>query len=94
MLPITETLGRRRLREIDPLSAEGRRLLAQGHVRLCYEDGLRFETLPIRDVLDRLDAATRRSRGAYEPQVRPWIDHHDKILRSIGNMKKKLKPRP
>lgn len=39
VLPIVETVGRRVLREIDPESMEGRRLLAQGRVELWSDGG-------------------------------------------------------
>ncbi|HKY31315.1 MAG TPA: hypothetical protein VJV23_02180 [Candidatus Polarisedimenticolia bacterium] len=90
VLPIHETLGRRHLRDIEPLSAEGRRLLSAGRVTLWYEDGSRAEAAPIRDVLDRIASRAAERRGDY-PQVQAWTDHHDRVLRSIGRMKKVMK---
>src|SRR2546426_6023171 len=92
ILPIIETLGRRVLREIDPLSSEGRSLLDAGRVTLWYDDGARVETAPIQQVLDRLRSAVRVRRDAY-PKVPRWTAHHDKLLKSIGRMKRSLKPR-
>lgn len=90
--PITETLGRRQIREIDPLSIEGRQLLAAGRVTLWFDNGARVETRPIHDVLEALDAATRARRRAC-PRLRSWTVPHDRILERIGQMKKILKPR-
>jgi hypothetical protein len=92
ILPIVESLGKRQLREIDPLSVEGRQLLANGRVRLCYEDGRCVEAVPIQDVLERLDSVTRLQRGAYPSHVKGWTRHHDRMLRHIGRMKRKLRP--
>lgn len=89
VMPITETLGRRRLREIDPHSATGKRLLASGQVILCYGDG-RMERAPIQDVLDRLLSIARRDRAVH-PDLRTWTSHHDRVLESIERERIKLK---
>lgn len=91
ILPITESLGRRHLREIDPLSSQGRDLLRRGRVTLCYEDGSRVETAPIQEVLDRMLSLTRRRRDTH-PELQRWTRHHDRVLRSINRMKTRLKP--
>lgn len=92
ILPIVEKLGRRVLREIDPLSSEGRSLLDSGRVTLWYDDGASVETAPIQQVLDHLRSAVLVRRDAY-PKVPRWTDHHDQVLKSIGRMKRTLKPR-
>ena len=92
ILPIVETLGRRVIREIDPLSALGRTLLDSGRVTLWYDDGARVETAPIQTVLDRLRSSVLRSRSTYS-KVPRWTTHHDELLKSIGRMKRTLKPR-
>lgn len=89
VMPITEMLGRRRLREIDPHSATGRRLLASGQVTLCYGNG-RIERATIQDVLERLLSMTRKDRNAH-PDVDSWTSHHDQILESIERERIKLK---
>jgi len=43
VLPIVEKIGRRVIREIDPGSAEGSRLLAEGKVELWSDLGVRVE---------------------------------------------------
>jgi hypothetical protein len=88
-MPITESLGRRRLREIDPLSSTGRRLLSSGHVTLCYANG-RIEQATIQDVLDRLDSIARHDRAVH-PDLQPWTSHHDRVLESIKCERVRLK---
>ena len=88
ILPIVESLGKKQLREIDPISSEGRKLLQAGRVRLCYDDGRRVEAIPILDALEHLDHSTRLRRN--ESGVSAWSTHHDRILESIDRMKKKL----
>ena len=89
VMPITEMLGRRRLREIDPLTTTGRRLLASGRVTLCYGNG-RIERATIQDVLDRLLSITAQRRAAH-PDLQPWASHHDRILESIERERNRLK---
>src|SRR5678816_1344714 len=86
VFPIVETIGRRVLREIDPLSAEGRSLLDAGRVTLWFDDGARAETAPIQKILDELQSTVRQRRDAY-PGMPRWTDHHDQLLKSIGRMK-------
>lgn len=85
--PITERIGVRLIRQIEPLSAEGRALLSAGRVMLWHEDGARAEAMPIGEVLDRLVDETRRLRAAH-PRVSGWTSHHDRVLRRIGRMRK------
>ena len=92
VLPIIETLGRRVIREIDPMSVEGRTLLGEGQVALWSDDGARVEVAPIQQVLDRMRTAVREKREAY-PDLPAWTSHHDQVLKSIGRMKRTLKPR-
>lgn len=92
IMPIVETLGRRQLREIDPLSVEGRDLLMSGDVTLCTDDGARVETAPIGDVLARLRTTTQVRRNAY-PELPRWTQHHDLLLRNIRRMQRAFKPR-
>jgi len=91
ILPIVETLGRRVIREIDPLSTDGRRLLAEGLVTLCWEDGLRSETRPVVDVLETIQSRTRSLRDS-GPGIPGWTVHHNRVIRSIGRMKRILRP--
>lgn len=91
VMPITEMLGRRRLREIDPHSTTGRRLLSSGRVTLCFENG-RIERAPIEDVLDRLASIARGSRAAH-PDLQPWASHHDRVLSAIARVRDRLKAR-
>ncbi len=91
IMPIVETLGRRQIREIDPLSSDGRRLLADGHVTLCWEDGQRVEARPVVDVLDTLQSSARSRRDS-GPGIPGWTVHHNRVIRSIGRMKRILRP--
>jgi hypothetical protein len=93
VMPIMETLGRRLLREIDPLSREGRALLGSGCVDLWHDDGARHETIAIGDLLDRKAAQARARRGEH-PELPGWTEHHDRLLRRITRMKRVLTSRP
>jgi len=93
IMPIVETLGRRLIREVDPLSAKGRRLLGDGEVTLCWEDGVRMEARPVADVLDTLQTNARTQRDAGPPH-QAWTLHHNRVIRSIGRMKRILKSPP
>src|SRR5262245_1251361 len=90
--PITECLGRRLLREIDPLSSEGRSLLSSGRVMLWHEDGARREAVSIAEALDR-QASRARTLGLTYPDLPEWTTHHDEMVRRIGRMKKALTAR-
>jgi len=91
VLTITQTCGRRLIREIDPLSSHGRSLLAAGQVTLFYDDGRRVQTAPIDDVLGHMESAARVRRDAY-PHVSEWTSHHDQVVKSIVRMKRRLDP--
>ena len=90
IMPITQNLGRRRLREIDPLSAEGRRLLKAGRVRLVVDDGARTLTDSILSVLTEMETTVRAHRDA-GPGLVDWRGHFDRVLRNIGRMKRRLR---
>lgn len=91
VLPITATIGRRLVAEIDPFSHEGRELLTTGVVTLYYDDGARAEKAPIQEILDHLISRVKSRRDAH-PKLPGWAAHHDRVLRSIGRMRKTLKP--
>lgn len=91
ILPIIGSLGRRQMMEVEPESPRGRRLLNEGRVRLCWEDGRRMERIPAGALFDRLLTETR-TRGAALPSAPGWARHHDSMARSIGRMKKRLAP--
>ncbi len=90
VLPIVERLGRRQVREIDPLSSRGRELLASGSVTLLYDGGERAEALAIDALLERLCERARGRRDAY-PGLAQWTTHHDGVLRSLARMRRRLK---
>jgi len=92
ILPIVETMGRRLIREIDPMSAEGRNLLDTGMVTLWFDDGASVMTAPIQQVLARIQTSVRQRRDAY-PGISRWTAHHDEVLRSIGRVKRTLRSR-
>lgn len=58
--PISEMLGRRRVRAIDPRSREGRKLLRSGQVTIQVRDGRCFSGMPVIEIFDRLVADVRR----------------------------------
>jgi hypothetical protein len=91
VLPINATIGRRHVAEIDPCSNEGRELLTSGIVTLYYDDGAHAEKAPIQEILDRLSSGVKSRRDAH-PELPGWAAHHDRVLRSIGRMRKTLKP--
>jgi len=91
ILPIIGSLGRRQMMEVEPASAEGRRLLNAGRVSLCWEDGRRVDRIPAGELLDRLLIETRSRKDAIPAEPR-WTRHHDRMARSIGRMKKRLAP--
>lgn len=66
---IHETVGRRRLRTIDPRSREGRDLLASGRVRFWREAGRPAEPLPVEALFRTLveEARAEHSRHAADP---------------------------
>ncbi len=90
LLPITRMVGRRIIGEIDPLSSEGRRLLRTGRVTLCFADGTRIQTASIQSVLAGMESSVRAHRDG-GPGVSDWKRHHDRVLRSIGRMKRRLR---
>ncbi len=67
--PISELVGRRRVRHIDAGSPEGRRLLNSGVVTILARDGRRFTGMPIAEVFDSL--AGDLSREAADPHTDP-----------------------
>jgi hypothetical protein len=93
VLPIVEAIGRRQLREIEPLSREGRALLVSGRVTLWHDDGARRERIGIAEVLER-QATRARALRAEHPDAPGCTQHHDRTLRSIGRMKKALTSTP
>lgn len=93
VMPIIETLGRRQLREIDPLSREGRELLGAGRVDLWHDDGARHGTIRIGELLDQ-KAAQARARLGEHRELPGWAEHHDRVLRSITRMRKMLTSKP
>ena len=82
ILPITESIGRRVLREIDPAGREGRALLAAGTVTLWTSDGKPHQRPKVDDMLrqmkrafDRkISSATRRVTAASGSASRPPRD--------------------
>ena len=71
--PISEIIGRRRVRQIDPDSAEGKRLLQTGRVTILAREGQRFSGTPIVKVFDHL--ASEVSREVKDPDTDPRAVH-------------------
>ncbi len=67
--PISEMLGRRRLRRIAADSAEGRRLLRSGQVTVRTRQGRRFSGTSIVEVFDELARELRQA--ASDPGADP-----------------------
>jgi hypothetical protein len=64
---ILETIGRRRMRSIDPCSREGRQLLASGHVRFWREPHKAPEAVGVRDLFRHLKAEARGEHDRHAP---------------------------
>lgn len=79
---ISESVGRRRLRRIDPASREGRRLLNQGAVQLWRDPLREAEQAPVQKVLDRLRDDVRQDCSRHPDDAR-WTDHCEQRLASI-----------
>jgi hypothetical protein len=89
ILPITESIGRRLLRQIEPEGREGRELLNAGKVTLWTPDGRRFQNYPV----DRLLRAMRedlKSRAARNPRDRRWGAHLREVARSISRSRDRI----
>ena len=69
--PISEIVGRRRVRRIDAGSVEGKRLLRNGRVTVLARDGRRFVGVPIASVFD--DLAGELDAEARDPDTDPHI---------------------
>ncbi|MBI3448343.1 MAG: hypothetical protein HY049_05435 [Acidobacteria bacterium] len=71
ILPITESIGRRVLREIDPAGREGRELLASGTVTLWTSDGKRHQKLKVAEILTKMkrDLDRKISSAPRDPRV-------------------------
>jgi hypothetical protein len=87
---IHETLGRRRLRVIDPASAEGRRLLAARQVRLRVDPAGATETLPVGTLFRRLerraraDHARHAGRAGWDASCRARLAALDRWAEAYG----------
>jgi hypothetical protein len=64
---ILETIGRRRMRSIDPCSREGRRLLASGQVRFWREPDEAPAAVRVHDLFRDLKAAARGEHDRHRP---------------------------
>ena len=64
---ILETIGRRRMRSIDPCSREGRTLLASGRVRFWLEPQKAPEAVGVRDLFRHLQAEARAEHNRHAP---------------------------
>jgi hypothetical protein len=89
VMPITETIGRRTIRDIDPESREGREMLQSGEVTLWSDEGRRIGKVPLSDLLSDMEAAlnVRKRRHSEIPR---WRRHHADMARSISRSKKAL----
>src|SRR6266850_5598496 len=89
ILPITETIGRRLLREIDPEGREGRSLLTSGRVTLWTPDGKRYRNHPV----DRLLRSMRedlKSRLSKHPRDRKFGAHLKEVARSLSRSRDRI----
>ncbi len=67
--PISEMVGRRRVRAIDPRSLEGKKLLRSGQVTIQVRDGRSFSGMPVMEIFDTLVADVHRE--ALDPATDP-----------------------
>jgi hypothetical protein len=81
---IAESIGRRRTRQIDPASREGRRLLNAGDVRLWLDPLGAAEKAPVATVLGRLRADVERERQRFPDDDR-WCDHCRQRIATIDH---------
>ena len=80
--PISEMVGRRRVRAIDPRSREGKKLLRSGQVTIQVRDGRRFSGMPVVEIFDRLVADVHREAidPATDPRAREELGRLGKTL--------------
>ena len=74
ILPITESIGRRVLREIDPDSREGHALLKSGKVTLWVEDGHIPRRVPADQILSEMKQRLDERRAEH-PRNKAWTSH-------------------
>lgn len=67
--PISEMVGKRRVRTIEPRSREGKRLLRSGQVTIQVREGRCFSGTPVIEIFDRLVADVQRE--AVDPATDP-----------------------
>ena len=82
--PISELIGRRRIRSIAAGSAEGRKLLRSGAVTIQVLDGRRFSGMPVVEIYDRLVHEVREAAvdPALDPRAREDLHRLDQTLRT------------
>ena len=89
ILPIVESIGRRVVREIDPEGREGRRLLAQGRVKLRSVDGRTSSRVPVDEFLRQMKAEIS-GRASEHPRDRRWGRHCRELARSVSRSRARL----
>jgi len=81
--PISECVGKRRVRSITAGSAEGRKLLRSGMVTIQVLDGRRYSGMPVVEIFDRMVQEVQEAVGDPElnPRAREVLDRLDETLR-------------
>jgi hypothetical protein len=81
--PISERVGKRRVRSIAAGSAEGRKLLRAGLVTIQALDGRRYSGMPVVEIYDRMVLEVQEAAGdpALDPRAREDLDRLDETLR-------------
>ena len=82
--PISERVGKRRVRSIAAGSAEGRKLLRSGIVTIQALDGRRFSGMPVVAIYDRMVDEVREAAGdpGLDPRAREELGRLDETLRT------------
>jgi hypothetical protein len=89
ILPITESIGRRVIRVIDPEGREGRLLLSAGKVTLWSSDGRKLPRLPVDQLLHRMQADLKEKLSEH-PRDRRWEEHFRGLARSVSRSRSRL----
>lgn len=81
--PISECVGKRRVRFIAAGSAEGRKLLRSGVVTIQALDGRRFSGMPVVEIYDRMVQEVQAAAGNSDlnPSAREALHRLDETLR-------------
>jgi hypothetical protein len=82
--PISERIGKRRVRSIAATSAEGRKLLRSGVVTIQFLDGRRFSGMPMVEIYDQMVEELQKATDDPDlnPRARADMDKLDADLKT------------